>query len=571
MPGFFISSTKTKQTVLENYDNSRCTSGQLTSSDWVVQWNVLDKFQEDKCFFETEKYIVALDGVILNKKELLDRYHETEWKSLLIRLIEEKETFFKELRGAFAGAYYKKKEKRWIAFTDQIGNHLLLRYFDGESFVLSSQLNYLSDWMKLNGVQKNISQKWIDDVLSFGYVIDSHTILDKCDRIFPGCYLVYDVDAETVQENPYYSIVKSNTDLSEEEIIDRLDVLFRNAVKRITDKCDEYGYKFVTDISGGLDSRMIAAVVHGLGLEGKATGINYAQSGSLDQKISLEVSRKANIDMLCFPMDNGKCMNDVDSLTFMNQGMNFYIGITGGKYVLENLDRETYGMELWGILGDIYEGAMITEKNVDEPQWDYPRFRTSSFFPIYNKHGYDRKYSDNEIMWFYIRGMIAGQNTAFIRQNYLEAPAVYGDVEFMDFIFSIPYEVRVKNHIYRKWMMRKYPEFANILYSGTGTKVCISDTAEWMYRLPVRIKNKINSIVLKNNYEKHYSMNPLEFWLRNNSEVLFELNAYYAQNLLELEAFPELKSKVVDLYNSKRALDNVMALSIIAAVKQYIN
>ncbi len=335
-------------------------------------------------------------------------------------------------------------------------------------------------------------------------------------------------------------------------------------------KCLENGYKVVLDISGGLDSRMIASVVKSLGYNENVIGINYAQDESADQKISKLVAKKFDVNLLQYIMDSGECIKDIDDLIFMNQGFNYYIGITGGRFVLENLDRKNYGAELWGILGDIYEGAMIVEPDITNLDWCYPRFRTSKFYPIRNKDGYNRNYEDNEIMWFYIRGMLAGANTAFIRQNFLEAPGVYGDVEFMDFIFSIPYETRTKGHIYRKWMKKYYPDAYDIVYSGNKIKVCVDDREEALRFFIRRVENKLIKTFNRKYFERTSSMNPIDYWLRNNPSIKEYIDKYFDNHISLLNEFAQLQNELTALYSSDNALDKIVALSMISAIKQYI-
>ena len=254
MPGFFISQGETVP-ILKNYDDSRCVQGEFKSCGWNIQWNVLNKFLEDKCFFENEEYIMALDGIILNKKDLQNKYFADDLQDLLIKLVAKDQLFFKELRGTFCGAYYNKKNKRWIAFTDQTGNHLLLYYCDNDSFVISSQLNYVSDWMKLNNKRRILSNSWVNDFLSYGYMLDTHTIIQNCNRLFPGDYLIYDENSGVLSIEQYYRAIKRENNLAEEEIIEKLDYVFTDAVKRVVEKCSEYEYKLLVDVSGGLPNR----------------------------------------------------------------------------------------------------------------------------------------------------------------------------------------------------------------------------------------------------------------------------------------------------------------------------
>lgn len=567
MPGFFITNTA-KSPELKNYDDSRCFKGELKYENWNIKWNALAKFEDDKIFNENEKYIILLDGVILNKLDLIKQYNQNDWWETVLQLISNGEDFFNLLRGVFAGAIYDKKHKTWKIFTDQIGNHIALHYENNGMIAFGTQLNYFSDWMTLNHIKKELSDKWKNDMLEYGYMRDVHTIIEGVDRVFPGSFVLVD-EHGYYTEKEYYVIEKGDTNYPENDIINKLDDVFHNAVLRIINKCKEYGYKYLVDLSGGLDSRMIAQIASAID-NNNSVGINYAQMGSLDQILAFEVANKLRMNCLIHPMNRGRSLENIDDFVLMNHGLNYFAGITGGKMMLEALDRDTFGIELWGALGDIYEGAMITENDLTEIRWDYPRFRTSRVFEVNHSYGYSRKYYDNEMLWFYVRGMFAGENTAFVRQNYMEGMTPYGDVEFMNLIYSISYSQRTKDHIYRKWMIKKYPEMAKIPYSHTGVRVTSTDEETERLRILIRVKNKIIRLFAPNKIESVSSMNPIDYWLKTEKILRSTWDAYYNENLWMVEFDNELYSATKKLYNSENALDKIVALTIVSAVKQYI-
>lgn len=81
--------------------------------------NLITKFENDKIFNENDDYIVILDGVVTNKKELEAKYLQDNWFETVIKLYEnDGEKFFSSLRGSFAGALYIKKADKWIIFSD---------------------------------------------------------------------------------------------------------------------------------------------------------------------------------------------------------------------------------------------------------------------------------------------------------------------------------------------------------------------------------------------------------------------------------------------------------------------
>lgn len=570
MPGFFISNTNYK-IELKNYDQSRCIYNDMYYNNWMIQRNTLDKFMDDKVFFQNEDYIIVLDGVILNKLQLMEEYQKKEWVDTIIYMIDESETFFEKFRGAFAGVVYDKKKDIWFGFTDHTSNRLLLVYSDGKHIAFGSELIYFSEWMKDNGIDRKLCSDWKNDFISFGYMLDAHTIIDGVKRVFPGSYIQCgNYNNWEIHEEQYYMITAEcrNSNLSVDDAIERIDETFQSAVKRILDKNSEYGYKTVIDISGGLDSRMNACVASKMEKRDKLLCINYAQDCSEDQKIAKELVKVLDLQNVFYLIDGGQCIRHIDDFVFMNQGMNYYWGITGGKDVLELLDRKTYGIELIGVLGDVYEGVMIEEVGLNEPDWEYERFRTSRRFPVYNKNGYRRNYENNEILWFYVRGMLAGMNTAFIRQNYMEALTPYGDVEFMNLHFSLSYHMRERQHIYRKWMMKKYPEVAKIRYSGTGIPVTDNDLKEFVFRFPRRAWRKVRRTMFGR--KKEWSMNPIDFWYKENSKLRRTFESYYDENIKYLKDYKDILEVVNEWYYKGDAMEKSLAVTVISAIKQYI-
>lgn len=63
----------------------RCKSS-LLYKDVIFESNLINKFDDDKLFFETSQFLVVLDGIILNKKDLQgDGY----WKDVFIALYQQ--------------------------------------------------------------------------------------------------------------------------------------------------------------------------------------------------------------------------------------------------------------------------------------------------------------------------------------------------------------------------------------------------------------------------------------------------------------------------------------------------
>ena len=566
MPGFLVANTP-QMPQLVNYAQERCVRGEMRCGEWTIRWNVLNKYQDDKIFEQTDTHVIVLDGVILNKNELIRRLGGLSWVETVQSMIRKKRTFFEDFRGAFSGAVYDKENGEWILFTDQLNMHLLLKCADKGRFAFGSQMNYLADWMRCNNIHRDMDPMWQEDVLTYGYMLDVHTALQGVERVFPGSYFTCNANGFGV-EHAYYRVTKQHRqDMSMQKAIELLDEAFDNAVRRVLDKDREYGYKTVVDISGGLDSRMILCSAQKQA-PGQIFCINYAQSRSDDRKLAETAVHAAGVQGMFFSMDDGRCLLDVDDLVLMNQGLSYYSGITGGKQVLESLDPSEYGAELFGILGDVYEGAMISQELRDKPDWSAQRFMDSLMLAGERKYcDARREYEDNELLWFYVRGMFAGMNTAFIRQNFCEAITPFGDVEFMDLCFSLSEDMRVKHHVYRRWMMQKYPKMARISYARTGLPVMTQDRLEKLLTLFRRAYRKL---YYKLCGSAPWEMNPLDNWYKS-PQIGEYLREYYCQNIDVLQQDPDFRHRVELLFDQGNAQEKTMALTAISAVKQYVN
>lgn len=569
MPGFFICNTAMAPKI-SNYDDSRCFSGELTADGWHIRWNMLDKFTDDKLACSHSDFTVVLDGVILNKTAIMQELGMKSWEEAflsMVRSASDSAQVFQKLRGAFCGAIYNHQKKEWSVFTDQIGSHLVCSYASDGVVAFGTDIYYFSQWMKKNSMPRCVDEEWEQDILEYGFMREAHTILDGVRRVFSGSYVTCTAPQWKVLEKQYWVVKKDHVreGISEEEAIEGLDKAFSLAMNRIIDKCNENGYKVLVDISGGLDSRMIAAYA-AMRTDANIMGFNYSQIRSLDQTVAFQVAQHLKMDMVHFPMDNGCCMLELDDLVRMNQGMNYYFGITGGKKGLESLDRNTFGAEIYGLLGDVHEGAMIVEDEIDKLDWNYPRFKTSGMINYPEKRTYSRSYCDNEVLWFYVRGILAGMNTGFIRQNYLESLTPFGDVEFLEYNFSIPYQMRTQKAIHRKWLMHKFPALAKVTYAATGERVKLKDS-----KVRARAKYYYRRVLARLGNEKAYwSMNPIESWYQNSDEMKTMFQRYYDENIENISNNERLTGYVSKLFLTGDVTEKALALTVLSAIKQYI-
>lgn len=112
MPGFFVSNIPSAGEPVNRYPH-RCLRESLEVPGMTVERNTLRSFSEDKAFARLGNAVVVSEGVLLNKRELQERYEAATVAELLWKMYTRLgETFPVELRGPFAGALYDGDEGR---------------------------------------------------------------------------------------------------------------------------------------------------------------------------------------------------------------------------------------------------------------------------------------------------------------------------------------------------------------------------------------------------------------------------------------------------------------------------
>lgn len=568
MPGFLISNLP-KKTSLRNYA-TYCYRAELEYDSYWAKWNTLNKYMQDKLFCQNERYILILEGVILNKQELCNKYKGT-WEEAVIKMYEQSGvTFMKELRGSFSGAVYDKRKELWLLYVDPISTKPLYYYMDENGdFACGTQINYVTDTMKANGIRREADEHGLSCVLVYGNFMDECTGVKKVKRLFPGDYLV--IRGGNLEKRTYYQLSpQKRKGLSEEEYIEALDAAFRNAVKRMIEKDHEYGYKTIIDISGGVDSRMIAYTAKALGCA-NAISITYSQSGGREIKIAQEVANHLGYDFYFKSLDNGSCIYPVDDNVFMNNGSAIYTGITGGKDFLQLLNPADYGIELTGLLGDVYDGSMVVRDGEEEPYLEYGQYRFGSVLS-YDDQTYSEvlgRFENLELFWYYIRGMICGMSSFPLRQNFVEPLTPFGDVEFMEVYMSTPWELRVKEKLLCRWMVMKYPEAARIPYAATG--ITPAEEFTFLGRSKKMIKF-INQEIHRQLHIMHrgYLMNPFEYWCKQRPEILEFMQKYYMENKERADGRIQSKLELL-MKDGTPVQDKALALTVLSYYKQFLD
>jgi asparagine synthase (glutamine-hydrolysing) len=182
--------------------------------------------------------------------------------------------------GAFAFAIYDKIQQTVFLARDRAGEKPLFYHFKDKTICFSSELKALLFNPKFNRV---IRPEALDCYLSIGYVPGELCILQGFNKLPPAHAMSFDIRNGDLKIWRYWKepdfIEETNPPCNESELIDELEVLMEDSVKK----------QLVSDVplgillSGGVDSSLITALASRAGKSLKTFTIRFPGHTKLDE------------------------------------------------------------------------------------------------------------------------------------------------------------------------------------------------------------------------------------------------------------------------------------------------
>lgn len=419
------------------------------------------RFMADRCFAKQDEWFFLLDGVLLNKKDLLQREGCEELPELLHRMVTTHGVAdtLSQFKGPFSGVFFDSADKVVYCFGNQTGDTAAYVFKNGNAWWLTNSLDLTARVAHASGIGYSFDEAAAKMMLSYGYMTDDTTFISQLKRVLPGSVALISLSGEEsteVRTYPYWELsYEPDTSTSLEGHIERFDGAFRAAVSRAVAKDEEYGYEsHLVDMSAGLDSRMTNVGIRSLGAT-SVTNISYSDSHSKERRIATKVSEYLGNDLLYYPLDGGNCLLRPESFLRLNSGAAYYAGITGGKAVLERLNFKLLGLEHTGQLGDIVAGSSSKVPEVLPPDYDSAMYSKLHRFTEARSHA---SFSNAEMQVINIRGFLGALSTHLLRNHFTYGASPFLDVSVLETAFTIPVELRHGHLFYEAWVRTKYPE-----------------------------------------------------------------------------------------------------------------
>lgn len=572
MPGFFcvISNNTTMESANPNNKNT------ISINNLFAKQCTIDKFNADKVFMQDANFFVLIEGVILNKIVLIKKYEQKTFMKTLIKMYEiNGDEFFDEFRGSFSGVFYDIYNDRKLIFTSHIGDKQVFYSSNRCGLLISSEINYLIDHMRNENINYTLNKDSAYCLLTYGFMIEDATMFNEILKLRPGSYILIERSKFTIKQ--YYQIDNSpNYNQKLDDIIENVDFLFRQAIKRAFDKDREYGYKHLVALSGGLDSRMTTWVANDMGYGHNIVNCTYSQSTYLDETIPKQIARDLKHEWIFKSLDNGLFLKNIEDVVKLNAGSSFYYGLSHVKNFMDIIDKKKFGMLHSGQLGDVILGTYSCS-----PRYKKKTIMDGAISTKLSKNISDslfkRRYNNQELFKLYERGFNGINQGLLVPQCTNETYSPFMDVDFINYCMSIPLKLRYNHYIYHKWMLEKYPKATQYKWERINAK--ITDKKISIHGSDLYIRNIPNQVLVtcldnmnikknKSKIETVNHMNPFDYWYKSNHNLKVFLDNYYEVNIDNVEDYA-LRKACQHLYLKGNVREKLLTLTLLSSLKLY--
>lgn len=557
----------------------------IEGSGFSAERRVINKFMDDRLFIEDEEFVIIVEGVVLNKRQLIEQYAINDWKNCIVEMYRRNgDAFFNEFRGSFSGALYEKKEDKWLIYTGHIGEKQVFYSKTPDGFLFGSEMRFMVETLKLNSLPVTIDKTGAYLSLTNGFCIEDRTLVEEIHKLTAGHYIRLSSGEFRIIQYHHFSN-KPNELITKETAIESIDRLFRQAIRRQFDKDVEYGYRHLACLSGGLDSRMTVWVAHDMGYTDQ-TNIDFSQSGSLDFLVSQQIATDLHHDYFFHSLDGGDFIPRYQFNSSITYGSGFLMG--HGYSMEQFINYDSFGLMHTGQIGDSILGTFFKRNEyntvVKLGQGAYSRVLLDRLVD----YQFVDRYENEEIFCLYTRAFTGANQGLLTFQENTESYSPFTDVDFLEYCYSIPLSLRYNHKIYIDWILAKYPGAAEYVWEKTGRKISsfenkpIRQMTVLGYRVPhyldPRFKTYLKGFILRRlGFRKKdgqqtmritsaSSMNPVDYWYDTNLRLREFIQRFWKENQ-SIISDENLKADMESLIDQDAVYDKLQCCNVLSAMK----
>lgn len=536
--------------IKRNFVKSKINAEQYTS----------EKFINEKLWIDNDDFFIITEGLITNIDILCRSYKSADYEELIRTISKEKEAFFEDFSGNFVGFFWNKKTDTYLAFNNHTGTKKLFHYKSDDFIIFSTDLYTLSKTLACLNIKISLDTEASYLLLTSGFMHEDYTLIKEVKQITAGQYSSQTY--KTFIKKSYFNLedIKTNTD-SEEEIINNLEILFKESIQLEFDFEKKHNLIPLTTLSGGLDSRMVALTASDLNYVNQEL-FNFSEKGYADEIIARKIAEAYHLKIHQIPL-SANSLKAIDDGVKVNYGLTLYTGAGHAFEAISKLNSLKFGVIHTGMIGDAVLGSFLTDKSEKKAKpidglyslGLYEKARKTIEKSISN-------YRNEELYKFYNRAFL-GANNGFLYFDLIgESQSAFLYPKFISYAHSIPKKYNYKENLYIKWIKNKHPEYTDFIWESIGGKPTNNLLIRQFYRYKRAIIKRLPiKSIWKNN------MNPEQLWYDSNYEIKRYLDGYFNENIHKFEFKKELMEDMTLLYNSGNITEKTQVLTLLSAYK----
>lgn len=457
--------------------------------------------QKQPIWNEDKTLCIVMEGEIFDyqeqKRGLIDQGHSFSINNdveFVLHLYEQYGLeFASRLNGSFIVAIWDVEGQRLIIANDRLGLHPLYYTTREKEFFFASGVRAIS---VIPGMPRRVDKIAIAQFLTFDHMLGNRTLLEDV-HLLPQASVVVVQEDRVVMDQYWAPVYPTNYTLcAEEEWMEGLIYQLKRAVERQAGDDQAAGLL----LSGGLDSRMLLAILHEKYAPGKFSTFTFGLPGSDDARYAAESAKIAGIQHRFLEMPPDWLLKLADKSVRLTDGLGNIVNM----HAIATLEEETNTARVLfkGFLGDAMMGfaqrqqhwATYDDATRIQAHWQVHRdqgvitfdrpehkkifsqdFQTEIGDAVIESYrqGMDESgtmmLSDQRLVFDFrqrvprmtINGVEVARSRAVVRLP-------FADNDLVDFVITIPPGLRYDRRLMRNTFMRYYPELAKIPLTDTG-------------------------------------------------------------------------------------------------------
>ena len=214
--------------------------------------------------WENDEYFILLEGMIYNfSDENIEKSCKTISDSFcsssdyLKKIIE----FVESADGDFIIQIYDKRNDRVILFNDYFGRLAIYISLSKELALISREIKFILNFMP----EIRFDKRGLVENLMYGYTLGEKTFFQDIKRLNPCEFIICRIKGNEIDYNrgntAEFNFKSKNRFWNKKRSLVQLKDQFLTATENRVNKLQDKGYKIISDLSGGYDSRAVMGAI----------------------------------------------------------------------------------------------------------------------------------------------------------------------------------------------------------------------------------------------------------------------------------------------------------------------